>query len=537
MKNPRLVTALLLLVTLPIAAAAESQYRFADAEPITDFDDMRPIPLPHAADFSKAFYIADVVFRRPAVAGLELAPDRAARDVNSMDEVPRSSWFTPRLGYRELSVEELLRGPLSIGPPELPIVVMKAKPEGNPGFVVSDARGEKYIVKFDPPEFPGVETTTSFVVNRLFWAFGYNVPEDFTIQLRKEDFNVEPGGKYTEQDVDKVLSLVAAPVSETYTATASLLIAGTYLGPTMDKGVREDDPNDTIAHEDRRVLRALHAFGAFVNHSDMRVDNAGDFYQGEPGHGHVMHYLLDFGEAFGGHGASHDRLWDGFEHWFSYGTAARNFVTLGLQVQPWEKIQYTRWKSVGAFEAEVFDPKEWKETFPFEPIRRSQPADDYWAAKIVGSLTREQLQALVQAAEYPEDGAADYMIETVWKRRAKVLETFMSEVSPIDAIGFENDTLELRDVRKQFFPGHGVDSRYEIRFRDSEGKEIDAQTLPSHDAATFQVSVPASLLEQAGGYVQVDVHAWVGGKAAPSAAQFHLRTHGSEGVRLVGVVH
>ena len=79
-----------------------------------------------------------------------------------MDEVVRSAWFTPRLGVEEVSVEQMLRGPTSIGPPQLPIVVKKAKSQGNPGFVVADARGEKYIVKFDPPEFPGIETTTAF---------------------------------------------------------------------------------------------------------------------------------------------------------------------------------------------------------------------------------------------------------------------------------------------------------------------------------------------------------------------------------------
>src|SRR5262249_24483827 len=232
---------------------------------------------------------------------------------------------------------------------------------------ISDARGKKYIVKFDPPEFPAIETTTAFVVNRLFWAFGYKVPEDFTIDVRREDLQIAAGSQYTPADVDHVLSLVAAPVDGRYRATASLLIGGVYLGPTMDRGVRRDDPNDAIPHEERRVLRALRVFGAFVNHSDMRVDNAGDFYQGASGQGHVEHYLLDFGEAFGGHGAEHEYAWDGFEHYFSYSNAAHNFVTLGLDVQPWENIVPTPWKSVGAFGAATFEPAAWEGGYPDEP--------------------------------------------------------------------------------------------------------------------------------------------------------------------------
>jgi len=517
-----------------IASAGLPNYRFADVEPMVQADDQRAIPAPKAADFHKMFYFVDVVVRRPAVRTLAPAPIRAARDVNSMDEVPRSSWFTPRIGVRELPIDDVLRGPADVGPPQPPIQVLKAKPEGNPGFVIADTRGKKYIVKFDPPAFPAIETTTALVVNRVFWSFGYNVPEDFTTYFRREDFAIAPGSKYTAADVDKVLGLVAPPVEGRYRATSSLLIDGIYLGPTLDHGVREDDPNDEIPHEDRRVLRALRVFGAFLNHSDMRVDNAGDFYQGEPGRGHVVHYLLDFGEAFGGHGAEHDYLWDGYEHYFSYRTAAHNFVTLGLDVEPWENIEPTAWKSVGAFESSVFDPAQWKEVYPFEPIRRSQPADDYWAAKIVARLTREQLQALVQAADYPEPGAADYVLNTLWDRRSKVLGYFMRQVTPVDALGVDSGTLRLQDQGKRF--AALSPTGYEVSFRDAQGHELRAESLPAASSDLLEVPVAASLVQQAHGYLRIDVRArWADG-LAPSAAQFHLRRVGQE-FRLVGVVH
>ena len=35
-------------------------------------------------------------------------------------------------------------------------------------------------------------------------------------------------------------------------------------------------------------------------------------------------------------------------------------------------------------------------------LRLSQPDDYYWAAKIVGALKREQIEALVREADYPE---------------------------------------------------------------------------------------------------------------------------------------
>jgi hypothetical protein len=517
------------------ALAAPPVYRFADTPPAADAGDERPIAQPKGADFHKMFYFVDVVVRRPAVRALAPEPPRAARDVNSMDDVPRSSWFTPRLGVRTLSAEEMVRGPSEVGPPQLPILVLKAKPQGNPGFVIADARGKKYIVKFDPPAWPAIETTTAFIVNRLFWSFGYNVPEDFTIDVRKEDLVTAPDAKYTSADVDKVLDLVAPPVDGRYRATASLLIDGAYLGPTMDRGVREDDPNDTVAHEDRRVLRALRVFGAFVNHSDMRVDNAGDFYQGAPGTGHVRHYLLDFGEAFGGHGAEHGYAWDGYEHYFSYRTAAHNFVTLGLDVEPWENVEPTPWKSVGAFESQTFDPLTWKEVYPFEPIRRSRPADDYWAAKIVAQLTQEQLAALVQAAGYPEAGAADYVLKTLWERRQKVLAAFMREVTPVDALGVEGTTLRLQDNGKRL--AGSSPSGYDVRFCAADGRELQVAQLPAPAGDTVEVALPASVLQGANGYLRVDVRSRWGESQAPSAAQFHLHVGSQQEARLIGVVH
>jgi hypothetical protein len=516
------------------ASAGTPVYRFKDHAPVVDAGDQRPIPVPHAAPFHKMFYFVDVVVRQPAVRTLTPAPPRSARDINSMDEVPRSSWFTPRLGVREISSQELVKGPEEVGPPQLPIQVLKAKPEGNPGFVIADARGKKYIVKFDPPQFPGIETTTSFVVNRLFWSFGYNVPEDFTFYVKRADLTVASGSRYTAADVDKVLSLVAAPDAEGYRATASLLIDGTYLGPTMDRGVREDDPNDTFQHEDRRVLRGLRVFGAWLNHSDMRADNGGDFYQGEKGQGHVQHYLIDFGEAFGGHGAEHDYLWDGYEHYFSYRTAAYNFATLGLDVKPWENLVPTQWKAVGAFESATFDPATWKEVYPYEPMRRSQPADDYWAAKIVAHLKQEQLQALVQAADYREPGAADYIVKTVWERRRKVLEYFMQQVTPVDAIGLEGQTLRLADIGKR--TAGLVPTQYEIHFRDASGHELLAETLPAPTGDELEVALPASVTGRANGYLRVDVRSHWANATAPTPAQFHVRLAG-DSAHLVGVVH
>ena len=227
---------------------------------------------------------------------------------------------------------------------------------GNPGFIIADKRDRLYLVKFDPPSYPAIETSTALIANRLFWAFGYNVPEDYLYFLDSRELEIDSTANLSREDIELVFGRVAAPRDGVYRTTVSLLIDGIYLGPIPDSGVREDDPNDRFPHENRRILRALKVFGAFTNQTDIRIDNSIDVYEGIGGKGFVKHYLLDFGEAFGGHGASHQRLWDGYTHIFSFSDLTKNLFRFGFGVEKWEHLQETAWPSVGAFESLYFDP-------------------------------------------------------------------------------------------------------------------------------------------------------------------------------------
>ncbi len=525
------------LLSVVLLSCSSSGYRFANSEPVQRYNDMLPGPVPEKDEFQRAYYTYDLLVRRPIVQGMEVPKYLAARDVNARDEVPASSWYTPRLGYREISPEELLRGPQKIGPPQPPVRVAKAKHGGgNPGFIIKDSRGYFYLVKFDPPEFPAVETTTALIVNRLFWGFGYNVPEDYLAFFQREDFTVAPGGNITRADVEQVLSLVASPQNGRYRTTVSLLIKGIILGPIPAEGVRKGDVNDKFDHKNRRTLRALRVFNSFTNHTDMRIDNTLDVYEGAPGQGFVRHYLLDFGEAFAGHAVEHQRLWDGFHHLFSFRQMFKNLVLLGLNVEAWENIKYTPWKSVGTFESEVYDPADWKEVLPYLPIHYSQPEDNYWAAKILGALTDEHIKTLVAAAQYPEPGAAEYVVETLKARRRKTLQYFLAPVTPVEFVVLKNRRLVLEDRGNILLGLNGDEARYQIRIFDGNGKEI----VPPQQIAgkNNQLTIPISseLFRKAGQYLRVDVRKISRGRKAPRPAQFHLRGNG-EGLRLVGVVH
>ena len=61
-----------------------------------------------------------------------------ARNVNTIDEVPDSSWFTNRILFRPVSPEEAVRGATTgRGPASGPWTVIRAKTEGDaPGFTI-----------------------------------------------------------------------------------------------------------------------------------------------------------------------------------------------------------------------------------------------------------------------------------------------------------------------------------------------------------------------------------------------------------------
>ena len=104
------------LLTLLAAACAVSIATLRSAEVVFRSDD----PLarePETQDAAQVkeweidlFYdLAENLFARPG----DSTPDQKARNVNTIDEVPDSSWFTNRILARPLSIDEAVRGPLT----------------------------------------------------------------------------------------------------------------------------------------------------------------------------------------------------------------------------------------------------------------------------------------------------------------------------------------------------------------------------------------------------------------------------------------
>ena len=108
-----------------------------------------------------------------------------AQNINTIDEVPDSSWFTNRIGTRPLTLEELLRGPVAApAPAPTKWTVTREKSAGAAaGFTASDANGETWFVSFDAPANPDGATGAVVIATKIFWALGYNQVEYFLTEI------------------------------------------------------------------------------------------------------------------------------------------------------------------------------------------------------------------------------------------------------------------------------------------------------------------------------------------------------------------
>ena len=314
-----------------------------------------------------------------------------AGNVNTIDEVPDSNWFTNRIGTREISLEEGRRGPNTMaGPAPGRWTVVSAKAAGfAPGFTVRDEQGELWFVSFDGKGQPEAATGAIAVASKLFWALGYYQVESYLTRMKPDQLVIgdtatvkPPSGRRRPMrmsDVEEVLARAHRSPDGTYRALAGRGVSGKPIGGFRSYGTRSDDPNDVVPHEHRRELRALKVFGAWTNLVDMKAGNTLDVVVKQGDRSVIRHYLQDVGSTFGT-GAVAPREWDeGYEYLYEGDTLLKRLVTLGFYIRPWQTIPYERHEAIGRFEGDRFDPEAWRSRAPAAAVVRARADDTFWA--------------------------------------------------------------------------------------------------------------------------------------------------------------
>jgi len=361
------------------------------------------------------------------------------------------------------------------------------------GFIVKDRRGDKYVIKFDTPEFPEAETGADAVAQRLLWAAGYNVPEDYVVYIHHNDLVLgkdavevdEMGNEspMTREFLDAQLAKVRMEKDGRIRALASKYLDGEPLGGHPLEGVREDDPNDRVPHQLRRELRGAYTFFAWLDHTDAKEDNTIDMYVEDPADKkihYVMHYLVDFGKALGVQALVARRRSGGQQYALDLKDIAKSTVSLGLWKRPWEDKSWPDLRGVGIFESRIYSPGSWKPNSPqYVPFLESDRFDNFWAAKILIRFTPAQLRAAVEQGRYSDPRTVDYITTTLIERQRKTARHWFDRVAPLDrfaveATGPTDQRLCFEDLalRYRLAGSPPAGTRYAARAYDGDGRRL-----------------------------------------------------------------
>ena len=438
-----------------------------------------------------------------------------AKNINTIDEVPDSSWFTNRIGTRPISNEELIRG-ANVGTPPDPSkwVLIREKSSGaHPGFTAVDGKGETWFLQFDPPYFAEGATAAVEIATKIFWALGYNQVESFLTTYDPKNASIDPkatirrpSGKRTrfqQDDVDAILERVARNKDGTYRVVAGRLLSGKILGGYHYSGTRPDDPNDIVPHEHRRELRALRVFGAWTNLTDLKNANTLDTLATENGKTIVKHYLQDVGSTFGMCNDYYE--WDlSYEYFLEGGPSWKRLFTLGFGLSPWQTVNYREFPAVGKFEGKVFDPREWRPQTPTTAYMEMRDDDAFWAAQRVAAFTDDMIRTIVHTGDISNPEAEKYLADVLIERREKIKSIYLTQVNPIVKPRFDGQGLTFENAAVAGGVANGSVA-YRASWMVFDNATGSTRPLSETRSETTTIAAPSGV--PSSGFIAVDIAA------------------------------
>ncbi|MEL7370672.1 MAG: hypothetical protein AAFN74_17265 [Myxococcota bacterium] len=440
---------LLLFAALTVSACRGGVRRFPLAPPLWVDNDMNHVPERPSKYYSGLLADgADQMVFRPLAYGFALPMPGESVNVNSMDEVPNSAWFTNRIGMFEMTPEEAYQGACGDDPPlsadQAPWTVTAAKPNGaNPGFFIKAADGRRYLLKFDSPLQPTRATGSDVFGSKVYHAAGFWTPCNEVVFFRSDILKIDPEATaenalgqdvpITNADIDKVLSSAFRDKNGVLRASASRFVPGRPIGPFKYEGTRGDDPNDVVDHQDRRELRGSRILAAWINHFDSREQNSLDVWiKAKDDHTYLRHYFIDWGDSLGGRwpfdqisrrlGRSY--YWD-WRHFFT------DLISFGFIPRTWNRLQINPFDQFGYFDGPTFTASKWKGGYPNPAHDRMSVRDALWMVRIISNIEERHVRAMVKASRFPDPRLTEFIVKRLMQRRQRIFEEYLTKYSPL----------------------------------------------------------------------------------------------------------
>ena len=528
-----LACAVAVVVTVRTGASGQ---KFYPDDPIKQVVDAEHAGGVQEREITLAYDTLENLFSWPG----DQTPNVRAQNLNTVDEVPDSTWFTNRFGAVPITVDELVEGPGDgTGPAPGGWTVISAKNDGvMPGFRMRDSAGVVWFVKFDPPGYPAMATGTEVLVSRLFWGLGYHVPETHLATLLPDALTIDeharitsPSGKQRplkNSDIGQLLRRAHRESDGSYRVVASKALEGRPIGGFRFYGTRPDDPNDVVPHEHRRELRGYGTFSAWLNHVDSKSINTLDTIVDQGSRQIVRHHLLDFGSTIGSAGVYPREAYEGWEYLAEGKKALAGMPSLGLYVKNWRTIPLYRARSIGAFPIDntQWDPEQWKPRYANSAFRSARLDDKFWAARRLQAFTDEMLIALVAVGRFNDPKGEEMLARFLIDRRDAILRRYLPAVNPVvDVRMSSSDVLTFRNAAVDADVARAPAGYVVVWQRFDNATGATTHVAETHASGTH-VNAPKGLPAAAGTYLRVDISA-IGGPTSwtePAHAFFRRDT-------------
>ncbi len=115
-------------------------------------------------------------------------------------------------------------------------------------------------------------------------------------------------------------------------------------------------------------------------------------------------------------------------------------------------------EAFGYMDVDHFDPAAWKNEYPNAAFSRMTERDGAWMARILARFTPEMVRTLADMGRFSDPANTDYLSAVLEGRLEKILERYLTRVSPIDRVHVEGtdtvcgvDAAEWRGLRVSSF--------------------------------------------------------------------------------------
>jgi hypothetical protein len=452
--------------------------RFPLREPFLVDTDLRPVSVPcriepgskdpHHWNCAPEEYVSPFVWDQldnllfaPLSRTFSVEVTGEAVNVNSLDEVPDSAWFTNRLGTgAKLTTVANPRSPGACKPEDvLPPpdevdddawVIDHGKDNGSTlGFRVDVPGKGRYMLKADDEGKPDRASAASVIGAAIYHAIGFNTTCEQIVELRKAQLKLTPDLKVIDNNgvshpfddaaLDKVLASTTQRPQNRVRMQASKWLPGLSIGPFRYIGTRPDDPNDAIDHADRRELRGSRILSAWLDHWDAREQNSMDVWMAadpkdkRSSPGTVLHYFIDTSDTMGGDVSVADmsrRL--GYSYELDFGDIFRSLITFGVEERPWDHARPVPGREkFGFYRADDFDPATWKTMYPNPAFLRMTERDAAWMARMIARFSIDDIRRFVALGRWGDPTDADYLTRILVERQRRILVRYLGKLSPL----------------------------------------------------------------------------------------------------------